>query len=122
MSVIVRGMNMPKNCSDCPLNYDQMSCSVTGTGWWSDTMVLMDFDSCKERLHNCPLIDIPTPHGRLGDLNALWDRMSKYSDNEGAKMPYGDNDFMIHRDSACELIEDAPTVIEAEAEEKICNY
>lgn len=112
MSVIVRGMNMPKNCSDCPLNYDQMSCSVTGTGWWSDTMVLMDFDSCKERLHNCPLIDIPTPHGRLGDLNALWDRMSKYSDNEGAKMPFGDNDFMIHRDSACELIEDAPTVIE----------
>lgn len=122
MSVIVRGMDMPKNCSDCPLNYDQMSCSVTGTGWWSDTMVLMDFDSCKERLHNCPLIDIPTPHGRLGDLNALWDRMSKYSDNEGAKMPYGDNDFMIHRDSACELIEDAPTVIEAEAEGKICNY
>ena len=31
-------------------------------------------------------------------------------------MPFGDNDFMIHRDSACELIEDAPTVIEAEGE------
>lgn len=71
MSVIVRGMDMPKNCSDCPLNYDQMSCSVTGTGWWSDTMVLMDFDSCKERLHNCPLIDIPTPHGRLIDADKL---------------------------------------------------
>ena len=62
----------------------------------------------------CPLIEVPTPHGRLGDLDELWDRMYKYSDNEGAKMPFGDNDFMIHRDSACELIEDAPTVIEAE--------
>ena len=61
----------------------------------------------------CPLIEVP-PHGRLGDLDALWDRMYKYIDNEGAKMPFGDNDFMIHRDSACELIEDAPTVIEAE--------
>lgn len=61
----------------------------------------------------CPLIKIP-PHGRLIDADALWDRMYKYSDNEGAKMPFGDNDFMIHRDSACELIEDAPTVIEAE--------
>ena len=63
----------------------------------------------------CPLIEVP-PHGRLGDLDALWDRMYKYIDNEGAKMPFGDNDFMIHKDSACELIEDAPTVIEAEGE------
>lgn len=60
----------------------------------------------------CPLVEIPTPHGRLGDLDKLWDRMYNYSDNEGAKMPYGDNDFMIHKDSACELIEDAPTIIE----------
>ena len=55
--VIVRGMEMPTNCSDCPLNYDQMMCIVTGTRWWSDTMVLMGFDSDKERLHDCPLIE-----------------------------------------------------------------
>ena len=64
----------------------------------------------------CPLVEIHTPHGRLGDLDKMWDRMYNYIDNEGAKMPYGDNDFMIHRDSACELIEDAPTVIEQEGE------
>lgn len=58
MSVIVRGMGIPKNCSDCPLNYDQMACAVTGTPWWSDTMVLMNFDSDKERLYNCPLIEV----------------------------------------------------------------
>ena len=65
----------------------------------------------------CPLIELP-PHGRLIDADKLWDKMYKYSDNEGAKMPFGDNDFMIHRDSACELIEDAPTVIEAEGSEE----
>ena len=65
----------------------------------------------------CPLIEIESPHGRLGDLDELWDRMYNYIDNEGAKMPFGDNDFMIHKDSACELIEDAPTVIEAEGSE-----
>ena len=70
MSVIVRGMEMPKSCSECPLNYDQMACDVTMTRWWSDTMVLMDFDSDKERLHDCPLIELP-PHGRLGDLDKL---------------------------------------------------
>ena len=59
MSILIKGMEMPKNCSDCPLNYDQMMCIVTGTRWWSDTMVLMGFDSCKERLHDCPLIELP---------------------------------------------------------------
>ena len=60
------------------------------------------------------IVEIKEPHGRLGDLDELWDKMYNYIDNEGARMPFGDNDFMIHRDSACELIEDAPTVIEAE--------
>ena len=73
-----------------------------------------DYPDFEIQYANCPLIEVPTPHGRLGDLDVLWDRMYKYSDNEGAKMPFGDNDFMIHRDSACELIEDAPTVIKAE--------
>ena len=71
MSIIIKGMEMPKNCNDCPLNYDQMACKVTGTRWWSDTMVLMGFDSDKERLYDCPLVEIPTPHGRLGDLDKL---------------------------------------------------
>lgn len=71
MSVIIKGMEMPKNCSGCPLNYDQMACKVTGTRWWSDTMVLMGFDSDKEKLYDCPLVEIPTPHGRLIDADAI---------------------------------------------------
>ena len=99
MSVIVKNMEMPKNCSDCPLNYDQMACKVTGTRWWSDTMVLMNFDSCKERLHDCPLIELP-PHGRLIDADELvriW---------TGAKF-YG---------NIKPIVDARPTVIEAEGE------
>jgi len=47
---------------------------------------------------------------RLIDADALWEKMYKYSDNEGAKMPYGDDDSLIHKDSACFLIENAPTI------------
>lgn len=95
-SVLIKNMEMPERCGQCFLRVG----------------------NCKQRIYmeqrpkNCPLVEIPTPHGRLGDLDKLWDRMYNYIDNEGAKMPFGDNDFMIHRDSACELIEDAPTVIE----------
>ncbi len=47
---------------------------------------------------------------RLIDSDALLEKMYKYSDNEGAKMPYGDDDSLIHRDSVCFLIEEAPTI------------
>jgi len=47
---------------------------------------------------------------RLIDADELWEKMYKYNDNEGAKMPYGDDDSLIHKDSACFLIENAPTI------------
>lgn len=77
MSVLIKNMEMPTNCSDCPLNYDMMSCSVTGTRWWSDKIMLMDFDSDNERLYDCPLIEIPVPHGRLIDADELIDGCEK---------------------------------------------
>ncbi len=77
-----------------------------------------NYSDIEAQYNHCPLVEISTPHGRLGDLDKLWDRMYNYIYNEGAKMPYGDNDCMIHRDSACELIEDAPTVIEAEGSDE----
>ena len=111
MSVLIKGMEMPTNCSDCPLNYDQMMCVVTGTGWWSDTMVLMDFDSNKERLYDCPLVEIPTPHGRLIDADKLLEKA--YLDYNEATHDY--NNFKIV--SAYDIA-DTPTVIEAEGSEE----
>ena len=99
MSILIRDMEMPQNCTEC-----HARCRLYLNGR-------------KFRHPNCPLIEVKTPHGRLGDLDKLWDRMYNYIDNEGAKMPFGDNDFMIHRDSACELVEDAHTIIEAEGSE-----
>ena len=114
MSVIVKNMEMPTTCYNCKFRepfIDFAYCNLAEMD-----MEYEKSDNCRHP--DCPLIEIPTPHGRLGDLDKLWDRMYNYIDNEGAKMPYGDNDFMIHRDSACELIEDAPTVIEAEGREE----
>ena len=73
MSVIIKGMSMPKSCSDCLLNYDQCACSVTGTRWYSDTMVLLGFNCDEERLQNCPLVKLPEHHGRLIDVDAACD-------------------------------------------------
>lgn len=108
MSILIKGMEMPKNCGECPFIFS--SWGIEYYCHLAESSTSAEYVG-QEKMTNCPLIELP-PHGRLGDLDKLWDRMYNYIDNEGAKMPFGDNDFMIHRDSACELIEDAPTVIE----------
>ena len=84
MSILIKGMQMPKNCSDCPLNYDMMSCMITGTCWWSDTMVQMGFDCQESRLYNCPLVELPK---HLIDADRLMrvyeDRLEKVVDRYG---------------------------------------
>lgn len=103
--ILIKGMEMPKNCSGCPLNCDQMMCIVTGTRWWSDTMVLMNFDSDKERLPDCPLVEIP-PHGRLIVEKTITE--IRYHDADGY--------HVVNGEQLCELEIDAETVIEAEGE------
>ena len=103
MSVLIKNMEMPTNCADCPLNYDQMACAVTWTRWWSDSMVIMNFDSDKERMPNCPLIEIPTPHGRLIDADELANK-TFYGATSAPYITY-------------KKFVDAPTVIEAEGTE-----
>lgn len=53
MSVLVKGMEMPKNC---------------------DTCFLSKWDSCNERFYcmfdDCPLIEVPAPHGDLIDIES----------------------------------------------------
>ena len=56
MSVLIKGMEMPKQCGGCPLR-----------------------GVCKQRIYiehrpkGCPLIEVPTPHGRLIDADAIQD-------------------------------------------------
>ena len=68
-------------------------------------MVLMDFDSCKERLYNCPLVEIPTPHGRLKDVDRIEYENVYFED-------VGESYEMVGKDDIDEL----PAVIEAEGE------
>jgi hypothetical protein len=76
MSLLIKGMKMPKCCSDCAFYQDDMypACKFL----WDD------FDNYRhpaiERDKNCPLSEIPTPHGDLidrDDLLAYFERKSK---------------------------------------------
>ena len=102
MGIYLPNMEMPKNCKSCPLRY-----SSTGYAWCDITgaSLALEIDM---RDYTCPLVEIPTPHGRLGDLDAL-KAQYKYgeADSEDEKV------WMMNIRRA---IANAPTVIEAEGE------
>ena len=93
--ILIKGMEMPNVCAYCFIDSSECNLHSSVNIW-------------RERHPDCQLIELP-PHGRLGDLGKLWDRMYNYIDNEGAKMPFGDNDFMIRitisttREQRCHL-------------------
>lgn len=91
MSVIVKNMEMPERCGACFLR-------VGG---------------CKQRIYmeqrpkGCPLVEIPTPHGRLIAEKTITE--IRYHDADGY--------HIVNGEQLCELEIDAETVIEAEGSE-----
>ncbi len=65
MSLIIKGMKLPQSCSTCRFSYFTVGirkrCEISG----DEVNPLID---CRET--NCPLGEIPTPHGRLIDADA----------------------------------------------------
>ena len=92
MSVIIPGMEMPKNCWECP-------CFVSD-GWFCN----LD-DECRDvydgRPDWCLLIELPPKHGRLIDADKLMRDVNKYHVSDGKFQHW---------------VEVQPTVIEAEDE------
>ena len=99
MSVIVKGMEMPKSCQECGL-YIEGACYAKG---YRDYRSIMD----TAKPDDCPLIELP-PHGRLIDIKSV----------EDGKFVTVGNDYQRWWNGALEsVIDNAPTVIEAEGSE-----
>lgn len=88
MSVLIRGMRFPKTCDECLINCGRSMLYIGITD---------------RRSPNCPLVEIPTPHGRLADLDQII---------EG----YWDGSAMRIDETDLKAIEKYDVVIEAEGE------
>ena len=108
MSVVIKGMKLPKNCVLCP-------CCVgegIGAGRQHYCQAIEDEPCVSEtyRPKNCPLVEIRAPHGRLIDADELKKNMRNY-------YPSIDHlccsqHVVTKRDIDC-----APTIIEVEVSE-----
>lgn len=100
MSVLIKGMDMPKDCEHCGLSW------LYEEGWYCEIKdePLDGYEACKGRLGDCPLVEVPTPHGRLIDAEALFTREPfKYMGNcEEQKCSTCD---YYETDGACKMID-----------------
>ena len=126
MSVIVKGMRMPSECRECPFAayYERSGstwCNAMEKPLMEEPLALNDqpikFDGRRPR---CPLVEIPTPHGRLIDVDALKLEYGMKDDcNDCEREMRGsvkacEYDTVYTKMNFCEWLDDSPAVIEAE--------
>jgi len=94
MSILIKGMEMPKNCWDCPLiNTNPCACKGYSTA----------LEHVTDRHADCPLVPVP-PHGRLIDADAL---REDWLEN-------GENEYVYDTNAFLDSLDSAPTIIPAE--------
>lgn len=97
MSVIIKDMEVPQYCGACHVGFcKQIGCEL-----------YIGFDDYATSRHpDCPISNIPTPHGRLIDASEAYDKIAE-SAGEGSGN-YVDMDVVGRG------LDDTPTIIEAE--------
>lgn len=101
MSILIKGMEMPKNCiGGCPCYNDELDiCNVTSQR--------IDLEDWHKRKDNCPLIEIP-PHGDLIDRSKL-----AWTPIDITDLPFGECLPVYLKED----VDSAPVVVESEGED-----
>ena len=99
MSILIKGdIGLPRDCCKCPFNCYGL-CLANHSK--------LSVDKCvKSRHSDCPLVEVPTPHGDLVDRDDLIDEINRVT-------------FVKRYDYnvAYNIVTDAETIIEAEVSE-----
>lgn len=117
MSVLIKGMELPKDCMYCKMAYYNASDEFTGCAVVPDKRYAMHNDAVyaksTQRPDWCPLIEIPA-HGRLIDADKMNDLLLKEKEKV---IGSGDKLGAFAVGFAMGFIYKEPTVIEAEGSE-----
>lgn len=99
--ILIRGMNMPKNCLDCKIRGDRLTCPIL------DRYAM---NNKTDRHPDCPIFPFPEVYGRLIDADAL------IRDKSGEVTLWCGYEYQDHFVVFEEDIKNAPTIIPAEGE------
>lgn len=102
MSILIKGMEMPENCRNCPFSDKEAWCLIPGD--WRER----NYMPSSGRSEYCPLVEV-SPHGRLIDADYLYEVLDGGYDLDFDEVPETKKELL-------RMIEQAPTIIEAEEE------
>lgn len=105
MSILIKGMEIPKNCTECRFACDGWCYAKEPTEPNSKSL------ATGTRPSWCPLIEIP-PHGRLIDADAWIAKV-----REELLSPHSKKGALEIMGAMFRGVLDAPTIIESEGEE-----
>ena len=114
MGIYIANIEMPENCYKCRLQVWTSPNGVTVSSWCAvmkEKIYPIDLD--KKRA-NCPLIEIPTPHGRLIDGDLLRDEYYRAMDELLKSTTTNISEEALSILCGCTLANTIPTIIEAE--------
>lgn len=106
MSILIRGMEMPKSCDDCRIMMLEDTNCVPELYCGCPIVFKAHPQGVGHRPDYCPLVPV-APHGRLGDLDKLENGLRHM-----ARYQHGDRQQGIL--GCCETIRLAPTIIPAD--------
>jgi hypothetical protein len=121
MSVLIKGMEMPKGCIGClfkDIGTHTMTQCMLVAGW------VKYADGGDGIPDACPLVDVPTPHGRLIDVDAfkadygMKDDCADCEKEIHGKVKSCEYDRTYSKMDFCSWIGDADVVIEAEGKDE----
>lgn len=101
MTILVKGMEMPRSCAKCMFTQVISVLDKLGYQCYLSGETAMEKEFARHGIKNCPLVEVPTSHGRLIDADKLFK----------AAPGLWCHDIWVIKASA---IHDMPTVIEAE--------
>jgi len=121
MSILIKGMEMPTNCMDCPFKgFDRAKgrgniCTIDDS--IALHAVLDGVDVKFVRMGDCPIVEIP-PHGRLIDADALAKQMERnlFAIEDKAEQELGFDETirrgMQYGHAVCvDAVNNAPTIL-----------
>ena len=77
--ILIKGMEMPKACEWC--SFISTFTTESGLGCRCEVEKFEFWDYSK-RQENCPLVEVPTPHGRLIDADRFLDWLEEFHPND----------------------------------------
>ena len=123
MSVLIKGMEMPKNCDSCRIMVLEDTNCVPELFCGCPIVFMAHPQGEDHRPDYCPLVEVPTPHGRLIDADAL---MNEFEKAQRTMAQHGREYACSFMSSSQELstewycvedmLDNSPTIVESEGE------